>query len=122
MQRKKSCVEPKIGKRIEEYNVDAKLSDKTKRLTIEERIMIEAHLFRCSFCRQKLNLEARMAFETTLVFSGYFLTDPVLKARRRRTGERFFDNKMSDEEFQTEWLELSCEEYEKTKSFVDQDV
>ena len=121
MRKKNACVEPKIGRRVEEYNMDAKLSGKARRLTIEERLMLEAHLFRCPSCRKKLNLNARMSFETTLVLSGFFLKDPVLVAKRRETVQRFFNNKMSSEEFKADWLKVSREEYEKIKSFMNKD-
>ncbi len=119
MSKGKLCVEPKIGKRIGEYNDDAtQTAGKTRRLPVEEKFMFEAHLIRCPFCRKKLNLRARMNFETTLVLSGFFLENPVLVAKRREAVQRFFGNEMSFNEPKDDWLKVSREEYERIKSFM----
>jgi len=121
MTKRKSCVEPKIGKRIGEYNEDASLPAKAKRLSIEEKFMFEAHLIRCPFCRKRLSLRARMEFETMLILSGFFIEDPTLLEERRKLVKKFFKGKLTFEGFKGDWFKVSREEYKKIKSFMKKD-
>lgn len=121
MPKEKLCIEPKIGNRIEEYNDDSKLPANAKALSIEEKLMFEAHLVRCLFCRKKLTAEARREFETTLLLTGFFLDDPVLFERRRELVKQIFQNQLSFEKFKGDWLEVSKDEQKKLKSFFEED-
>jgi hypothetical protein len=121
MPRREPCLEPRIGNRIKEYNNDAGLSAGAKVLSIEEKLMFEAHLIRCRSCRKKLTPNARIELETVLLLTGFFLDDPVLFERRRELVRQIFQNQLSFEKFKGDWLEISREEREKLKSFLDED-
>lgn len=110
------CVEPKIGARIKEYMEDVEASSGEKKLTFEETAMLEIHLIRCSFCRMKLNLKSRLHFETMLIFSGFFINDPALLEKRRNAVIKFFQDKMSLEEFKVKGISVSAEERRKLKA------
>ena len=115
------CVEPRVGKRIKEYNKNAPLRPDAKGLSFEENLMLEAHLIRCPYCRKRLSLEAQLNFETMLILSGYFLEDPILIEKRRSMVRRFFLNELSFEEFKGDWLGVSEEERGKLKAFMKED-
>lgn len=117
----KLCVEPRIGERVSEYNEDALRQPESKNLTYEESMLVEIHFLRCTFCRMKLNSEARSDFETKLVLIGFFLEDPVLLKRRKEAVKRFFQDELSFEEFKGSWLAMTAEERQKIKKFFEED-
>ena len=110
------CVEPKIGARIKEYMADVDTPSGEKILTFEETAMLEIHLIRCSFCRMKLNLKSRLHFETMLILSGFFINDPALLEKRRDEVIKYFQDKMSLEEFKADESHVSDEERRKLKT------
>lgn len=110
------CVEPKIGARIKEYMADVDAPSGEKKLTFEEAAMLEIHLIRCSFCRMKLNLKSRFHLETMLILSGFFINDQALLEKRRNAVIKFFQDKMSLEEFKADGLHVSDEERRKLKA------
>jgi hypothetical protein len=76
------CLEAGIGHLVPEYNRDAILPPEDKSLDIEAKLVVEAHLMRCAFCRGQLNEHAQLSFETTLILSGRFIRDPLIRQRR----------------------------------------
>lgn len=111
-----NCVNPEIGARIKEYMTDVDAPSGEKRLTFEEATMLEIHLLRCPFCRRKLNLKSRLHLETMLILSGLFIDDPVLLKKRKRAVKKFFQDKMSLEDFKAEGLNVSTGERRKLKA------
>ncbi len=126
MPKKSRCVEPKIGARIHEYEDDCRLGPEDRKLTIEEKAMLEVHLGLCRHCRCSLSLEAKLEFQTVLILSGFFLVeDPVRFAERINSVRKHFRRKRSYKEFKRDlgmkWLNISEEERQAVRDFTSKD-
>jgi hypothetical protein len=116
------CLDARIGRLLPEYNRDAILPPEAKYLAIEVKLAVEAHLMRCAFCRGQLNEHAQLSFETTLILSGRFIHDPLIRQRRLEKVRKLIEGAFTEEDYQESaggtWLEISEEEREALRRFL----
>jgi hypothetical protein len=107
---------------LPEYNRNAILPPEATYLDIEAKLAVEAHLMRCAFCRGQLNEHAQLSFETTLIFSGCFIRDPLIRQRRIEKVRKLIEGAFTEEDYQEiargTWLEISDEEREVLRRFL----
>jgi len=116
------CMDVRIGRLLPEYNRDATLPPEAKSLAIEVKLAMEAHLMRCAFCRRQLNEHAQLSFETTLILSGRFIRDPLIRQRRLEKVRKLIEGAFTEEDYQEiargTWLDVSNEEREALRRFL----
>jgi hypothetical protein len=116
------CLDARIGRLLPEYNRDAILPPEAKYLAIEVKLTVEAHLMHCAFCRGQSNEHAHLSFETTLILSGRFTRDPLIRQRRLDKVRKLNEGAFTEEDYQEiaggTWLEISDEEREALRRFL----
>jgi len=118
------CLDVALGRLLPEYNRDAILPPESKYLAVEAKFAVEAHLMRCAFCRGQLNEHAQLSFETTLILSGCFIRDPLIRQRRLEKVRKLIEGAFTEADYQEiaggTWLEISDEEREALRRFLGQ--
>jgi hypothetical protein len=94
------CLDARIGRLLPDYNRDAILPPESKYLTVEAKLAVEAHLTSCAFCRGQLNEHAQLSFETTLILSGCFSRDPLIRQRRLEKVRKLIEGAFTEEDYQ----------------------
>jgi len=119
------CLDARIGRLLPEYNRDAILPPEAKYLAIDAKLAVESHLMRCVFCRGQLNEDAQLSFQTTLILSGHFIRDPLIRQRRFEKVRKLIEGAFTEEDYQEiaegTWLEISDEEREALGRFLGRD-
>jgi hypothetical protein len=116
------CLDAHIGRLLPKYNRDATLPPEAKNLAIEVKLAVEAHLIHCAFCRRQFNEHAQLSFETTLVLSGRFIRNPLIRQRRLEKVRKFIEGAFTEEDYQEiaggTRLEIFDEEREALRRFL----
>ena len=119
MPKKRKCIDPSVGKNIDIYNENALLSEEERKLSLEQQYDIEAHIFRCPFCRSKLTLAGKLEFKFKLIIAGVFIEDPKLREERKNVFKKYLQGKISYKKFKENWPKLSEEERERIEEFLE---
>jgi hypothetical protein len=84
VQKKNCCLNPEIGKHLEEFNaVPLEKLDEPGLVNPKRFREIINHIFFCQFCRSKLSETAKIRFTSEMFWGGYFLEGEARERRRK---------------------------------------
>jgi hypothetical protein len=116
------CLDARSGRLLPEYSHGAILPPESKYLAVEAKLVVEALLTSCAFCRGQLNKHAQLSFETTLILCGCFIRDPLIRQRRLEKVLKLIEGAFTEEDYQEiargTWLEISDEERKALRRFL----